>query len=104
MYDRVWRVMRIPQIMGWWGIVLIQQTNATEAELPFWRRGKELFPESRLRYNRSWGRCVGPVLMSFFFFFSGGVGDLTVWRFLHKNTCQCEYKDARKRKEKAWKP
>lgn len=51
--------------MGWWGIVLIQQTNVAEAELPFWRRGKELFPESRLSYNRSWGRCVGPVVIFF---------------------------------------
>lgn len=88
MYGRVWCVMRIPQIMGWWGIVLIQQTNVAEAELPFWRRGKELFPESRLSYNRSWGRCVGPVVI----FFPRGVGDLTVLRFLHENTCQCEYK------------
>lgn len=43
MYDRVWRVMRIPQIMGWWGIVLIQQTNATEAELPFRRMETSYF-------------------------------------------------------------
>lgn len=54
MYGRVWRVMRIPQIMGWWGIVLIQQTDAMETELPFWRKGRsQLFPESRLRSNGS---------------------------------------------------
>lgn len=28
-------------------------------------KGKELFPESRLRYNRSWGRCVGLVVILF---------------------------------------
>lgn len=43
MYGRVCLVMKIPQIMGWWGIVLIQQTSAAETELPFWREGKELF-------------------------------------------------------------
>lgn len=54
MYGRVWRVMRIPQIMGWWGIVLIQQTDAMETELPFWRKGRsQLFPESRPRSNGS---------------------------------------------------
>ena len=56
MYGRVWRVMRIPQIMGWWGIVLIQQANAAETELPFWRKGRrQLFPEYRPRSNGSWG-------------------------------------------------
>lgn len=90
MYGRVWRVMRIPQIMGWWGIVLIQQTNAAETELPFWIKGRsQLFPESRLRSNGSWGRCVGLVVVSW------GARDptvLRVCRFFHlqmyKNTCQ----------------
>lgn len=61
MYGRVWRVMRIPQIMAWWGIVLIHQTNAAETELPFWRKGRSrLFPESRLRSNGAWGKICGP--------------------------------------------
>lgn len=64
-YGRVCRVIRIPQIMGWWGIVLIQQTNSAETELPFWRKGRsQLFPESRLRPNRSWGSCVGLLVFS----------------------------------------
>lgn len=35
-------------------------------------KGKELFPESRLRYNGSGGRCVGPVVI--FIFFCKGSG------------------------------
>lgn len=51
-------------------------------------KGKELFPESRLRYNRSRGKmCVGPVVI-----LEGGVargvGELTLLRFLDGNTCQ----------------
>lgn len=86
MYDRVCRVMRIPQIMGWWGIVLIQQTNATEAELPFWRRGKSYFLslDSRLRYNGSRGRCVGPVVFFFFFFLQGEWETSQFWGFWTK--------------------
>lgn len=55
--------------MGWWGIVLIQQTSAAETKLPFWRKGKSpLFPESTLRSNGSRRSCVGllEVLVSFF--------------------------------------
>lgn len=83
-YDRVWRVLRIPQIMGWWGIVLIQQTIATETELPFWRkRRSQLFPEYWLKSNGSYGRCVG-LLVIFW-----GVGDLTVLRFWGFYICEC---------------
>lgn len=84
MYGRVWCVMRIPQIMGWWGIVLIQQTNAAETELPFWIKGRSLlFPESRPRSNGSWGRSVGLVVVSW------GARDPTVLRVCGFCICKC---------------
>lgn len=88
MYGRVCRVMKMPQIMGWWGIVLIQQTSAAETKLPFWRKGKSpLFPESTLRSNGSRRSCVGlmEVFVSFFF----EVGDPTVWRVWGFCGCEC---------------
>lgn len=52
-------MLGIPQIMGWWGIVLIQQTDAEEAELPLWRLGgRQLFPECRPRSNVSWAKSA----------------------------------------------
>lgn len=45
-------------------------------------KGKELFPESRLRYNGSRGRCVGPVVI--FFFLQGEWETSQFWGFWTK--------------------
>lgn len=83
------------------GIVLIQQTNAAETELPFWRKGRsQLFPECRLRSDGSGGKlCVCGCS-----FFGGWWGlrprVLRVLRFCIckwiKNTCQWDYKSESK--------
>ena len=78
MYGRAWRVMRIPQIMGWWGIVLIQQTNAADTKLPFWRKGKEPV------ISRSNGEAVWA-----WWCFLGGGGDPTVLRVWGFCMCEC---------------
>ena len=87
--------------MGWWGIVLIQQTDAAETELPFWRRGRsQLFPESTqardlMDHGGSRAGHCGVVLGGRGGGGGTGMGEPTVlraWRFLQlrvdENTCQ----------------
>lgn len=73
MYGRVWCVMEVPQIMGCWRIVLIQQTNAVELGegcchlglglglgAAILEKANQLFPKSMLRSDRSLGKVCGP--------------------------------------------
>lgn len=61
MYGRVWRVMVVPQIMGCWRIVLIQQTNAVElGGAAILEKANQLFPKSMLRSDGSLGKVCGP--------------------------------------------